>query len=375
MSITDKAYDPADGALLTKSTQKKFRESFAGTSLDATKWDVTVGSGMTVSVLNGELTVASGVDVNSETVITSKDTFTVPFRTLVGFLLTQRIANQDFILECVSADSMSDATDDSNIAGWTLNGTNNTVGAYHTRNVSSSGLLSATLSTINSTAAYSILEIEPFADECWFHSKALDSTNARTASAVRHRDIIDPDRKYKLRIRVKNGATAPASSTSLKLLFIACTDYMELTAEITAGRGGVSAGSAIPAYVTNQITTVTPVLNTSFGGSAIGTWVSAATTNANLVKAGPGAISAVVACNTSAAWKYLKVFNKATAPVPGTDTPIFNIGIPPGSSIALQLPAALRCSAGIGIAITGGSALLDATAVAVGDVSVSMCGI
>lgn len=96
--------------------------------------------------------------------------------------------------------------------------------------------------------------------------------------------------------------------------------------------------------------------------------VSAATTNATLLKATQGVIGRIVASNVSAAVRYVSIFSKSTAPVTGTDTPIFKFAIPAGQTLQINLDAGMRIPTGIGFAITGGAALLDNTAVAAGDV-------
>ena len=100
-------------------------------------------------------------------------------------------------------------------------------------------------STIPTTASGSFFELEPFADESWFHGGALDSTSARSNSYRRHQQIPDPNALYKLRMRWKNGAIAPASNTNAVIQYVALQDYAELTAEITAGRGQSVAGQAL----------------------------------------------------------------------------------------------------------------------------------
>lgn len=95
---------------------------------------------------------------------------------------------------------------------------------------------------------------------------------------------------------------------------------------------------------------------------------SAATTNATLVKNAAGTIFHIFGMNTSAATKYLKFYNKATAPTVGTDTPYLTLALPPTAGFAFDIPEDLAFSLGIGYAITGLAADADATAVAVGDV-------
>jgi hypothetical protein len=55
---------------------------------------------------------------------------------------------------------------------------------------------------------------------------------------------------------------------------------------------------------------------------------SAATTNATVVSAIPCDLYGVIAMNTVAAVKYLKLYNKGSAPVVGTDIPVLNYSPP-----------------------------------------------
>jgi hypothetical protein len=61
--------------------------------------------------------------------------------------------------------------------------------------------------------------------------------------------------------------------------------------------------------------------------------------------------------------RYVKFYNKASAPVVGTDVPLITIGIPAVSSSSFTLPAlvGIDFSIGISFAITLGAADGDAT--------------
>lgn len=99
--------------------------------------------------------------------------------------------------------------------------------------------------------------------------------------------------------------------------------------------------------------------------------VSAATTNATNVTAAAGLCGISQAINNSAsAWAYLKIFDKATAPAPGTDTPVLSFGLPPnGGSIG---PLEFKVANGLGFAITGAPADNDTTAVLANQVIVNL---
>jgi len=144
--------------------------------------------------------------------------------------------------------------------------------------------------------------------------------------------------------------------------------YITNTPAVTITSGTVTTVSTVTA-VTN-ITNGTPISpSATIGGfTTYSTLIAAATTNATLVKASSGNIGVINVFNAAASVRYLKLFNKATAPVPGTDTPILNIPIGAGQSVTISNPAGIKFATGIGFALTGGSALLDATACTAGDV-------
>lgn len=98
---------------------------------------------------------------------------------------------------------------------------------------------------------------------------------------------------------------------------------------------------------------------------------SAASTNARVLKAAAGNLFAIAISNVNAAARFLKFYDKATAPVPGTDVPILTITIPAGNEKIYELGAlGQRFTAGIGYAITGAAADADTTAIAASDVKV-----
>lgn len=101
---------------------------------------------------------------------------------------------------------------------------------------------------------------------------------------------------------------------------------------------------------------------------------SAATTNATSVKASAGRIMALSATNNGAAVCFLKLYNKASAPTVGTDTPVQVLSIP-ANGVPLNLncgPLGLQFSTGIAYAITNLIGDADTTAIAAGQVKLMM---
>lgn len=95
---------------------------------------------------------------------------------------------------------------------------------------------------------------------------------------------------------------------------------------------------------------------------------SASTTNATVAKASMGDLFAITGYNTTAAVVYLKIYNKASAPTVGTDTPVLTIAIPPNAPVPANCMGTgpLYFSTGIAYALTGAAADSDTTAVTAG---------
>jgi hypothetical protein len=246
--MTAGAYDPVEDMLKVKSVQKKWRDSFAGAELNPGRWTNQVGSGATISVATGLLTLASGATADAETWVLSTETFTVPFRVSIGLTLSQRTANQSFWVEAVSVNRETGLPDGQHALALLFDGITATQAKYEVQNGGLSRLTSAA-STFPTTAANGVYELESFADEAWFHGGTLDATTGRANSYRRHQQIPDPNALYKVRLRWLNGATPPASSTNAVVQYIAVQDYAELTAEITAGRGQSVAGQSVAVNV------------------------------------------------------------------------------------------------------------------------------
>ncbi len=105
--------------------------------------------------------------------------------------------------------------------------------------------------------------------------------------------------------------------------------------------------------------------------------LSAATTNATSVKASGGLVFVIHAINFNAAARYLKLYNKASAPTVGTDTPIWTLPIPPnsttGGGFVFSLPTGVSFSTGIAFALTTGIADADTGAVAANEIALNYC--
>ncbi len=103
--------------------------------------------------------------------------------------------------------------------------------------------------------------------------------------------------------------------------------------------------------------------------------VSAATNNATNIKNAGGKVYGYDIYNTNAAVRYVKLYNKATAPAPATDNALLirTIGIPPSGKAVLHIAAGLAgFTNGIGLATTTGSSDTDNTSVGAGDLIIEI---
>lgn len=134
---------------------------------------------------------------------------------------------------------------------------------------------------------------------------------------------------------------------------------------------------AVAKSIANAATSTVPVgvIDTA---SATGTttskhFVTAATINATGQKATPGQLYHCSGLNIAAYPIYIKFYDKASAPAPGTDVPILVVGVPAGAAFDRNFGKGFPFpTSGIAYAVVKGIGDTDATAVAAGDATVSM---
>lgn len=94
------------------------------------------------------------------------------------------------------------------------------------------------------------------------------------------------------------------------------------------------------------------------------------TPSAQQIRSGAGRLISIVATNTNAAARWIKIFNLLGASVtPGTTSALSEIAIPPNQVIEFRLEGGVAFSTGITIMITGAQGLTNNTAVTSGDVT------
>lgn len=96
---------------------------------------------------------------------------------------------------------------------------------------------------------------------------------------------------------------------------------------------------------------------------------SLAGNNAASIKNTASKLAKIVGYNAAAAVRYLRVYNKNSAPTVGTDTPALIIPLPPSSTFEFNLAdIGYHLTSGLAIAITGNAASNDNTAIAANDI-------
>lgn len=359
---------------LVSGTGQRYRREFTDASLSV--WDVVSGSGHTVTAGTGPgLVVTTGTTINTETSLTSKATFSVPFKAAFGFKTSQKIANQDFFLEVVAVDP-TDLTsrDETVVAAWRISGndsTTTTVARVETRNGQAARSQIGGNLTVAAQTSDGIYEIVVESDEVTFHNKGMDSSAQKSLSVIRNSVVPDPNRLYKLRYRFANTGTAPATSTTITSAFASVVDYAEMLVEVMGAQGAATGSSSLPVNITGGnvgLSNGTIGASTGTTGTSMGKVLSAASTNATNLKSTAGRLYGYGFTNTTAAVKFVRLYNKATAPTVGTDSPVLVLAVPPNNSIVAEMTIPATFGTGISFAITGAFADLDATAVAAGDV-------
>ena len=241
-----------------------------------------------------------------------------------------------------------------------------------------------TAATINTTASPgTIITSELTGREVFWADqlRATTTTPTVTLRANRLENIPDDNLDLYLFVWSFNGTTAPASSTTWTMSFCTIEKFANMPVYIQGNRaqgamnplpvifptaqsvtpGALVAGSALIGDVAQQ-----------YRGSATGAasgahLVSAATTNATIVKASAGRVLGWALANTNAAWRYVKLHNQTTTPTAGTGV-VRTIAIPPNGLAQMKLEGGITFATGIGLTTVTGSADADTAAVGVGDI-------
>jgi len=233
--------------------------------------------------------------------------------------------------------------------------------------------------TINTTASPGHV-VQTYADGRnvnWSDTVVASSTvSTVTARGSRIENIPDDNEEVYVYLWLWNGSTAPASTTTWTLGFLSVEDNANVPTYIAGVRpNGAQAAIAVlptsqPVLVagTAAIGDVGQQYRANATGAASGAHlVSAATTNATIVKGSAGRVLGWALANTNAAWRYVKLHNQTTTPTAGTGV-VRTIAIPPNGLAQMKLEGGITFATGIGLTTVTGSADADTTAVGVGDI-------
>jgi hypothetical protein len=157
----------------------------------------------------------------------------------------------------------------------------------------------------------------------------------------------------------------------------AAMELVSVTPVVVENASQVGAGAAMPVQLMGGTTAVTGSVsisgtpNINLPTSLNYNVVTAASTNAAVVKSSVGSLWEVTVSNVTATPVFVKFYNKATAPTVGTDVPVLTIPVAANSTLSMQFGATgKRFLTGIGVAATAGALATD-TAVAVAGVQIN----
>lgn len=268
--------------------------------------------------------------------------------------------------------------------GWNFhrtvyNGTVATTANYDSaRNGYASGDTAATINTSASPGHMGIMTSED--GMAAFLDQLVAGVAKTTHRASRVVNVARDNVELFLQIRVTNGTTAPASTTTFTVGMVSISNYESVNIAVNSVRPQIRNTGMGVIVEEGTLTSVAAV--TTAGTPAVPATPyfvnSAATTNGALVLTGTSGLQALYATNIGATAAFVKLYNKATAPTVGTDVPEMIIPVPAAAGgvpgVAQIIPGfnGYRFALGLGIAITGAVADSDTTAVAAGQVKVKL---
>src|SRR5579875_2541068 len=108
------------------------------------------------------------------------------------------------------------------------------------------------------------------------------------------------------------------------------------------------------------------------GGTSDYHLISAASTNANNIKASNGQVYGYELGNNGASDAWVKLYDTSGAPTAGSGTPKRVIYVPKGQRVGFHTTTGIQFNSGIGLTITGGAADNDTTAVGAAQITVEI---
>lgn len=169
---------------------------------------------------------------------------------------------------------------------------------------------------------------------------------------------------------------AASSTTGSGQIWCGPVTFRYFRCRATAFTSNTSLASTLELYA---LAPTLPITNPSVfavpqtaGGTSDYHLISAASTNANNVKASAGQIYGYELGNNGASDAWVKLYNTAGTPTAGSGTPFRTIYVPKGNRASFHSTTGLNMGTGIGLTITGGAADADTTAVGAAQVTVEI---
>jgi hypothetical protein len=409
-ALHEKIATTPSGALLAGTARDRFFDNFADFDTVDT-WEVLqTGTGMAITgPLGGAaagsspyLNLSSGTTANQKTVILSRATFSAPFELRYQVTASQRIANNRLLVGFVQVDDAGAIVEATSIiaAPDVLNARNAVMHQHDGTTATTSQLrvraAGSAVDTFANAFGTGFTTVATGTGPNWLSATTYgltferDKINSRAYGAnvltntggqfSYDRVLPNPTVRYKLCIILENQA-APASTTDWRLHLVNVMDAARFDVS-PRNPGSSDAAKAFPMWVAGGSMSVTATMTTTTVTPAVPATPyilnSLATTNIALVLTGTSGLQAFYATNTGATIAFVKLYNKATAPVLASDIPAMILPVPAavsGVPGVCTLPigfSGFRFALGLGIAITGGVADNDTTVVAAGQVKVML---
>lgn len=207
---------------------------------------------------------------------------------------------------------------------------------------------------------------------CTFEG-SLDSTNGTDGVWFALRAV----RSNGNTIEYTTGTLAATPAYSWGLSVNACNYFRIRATSHTSGTAtwkiqrGTYATEPVPAAQISGTQPVSGTVTTTPNTPSSSTINSAATTNATSVKASAGTVYSLAVSNTAGSARYVKLYNKASAPTVGTDVPVLTVKVAADDVLNLTFGGiGHRFTAGIALAITANAVDSDTTAIGASEVKV-----
>lgn len=117
------------------------------------------------------------------------------------------------------------------------------------------------------------------------------------------------------------------------------------------------------------------VLGAAIGGTSTYHVVSAGSNNAAVIKAAAGTMYGWAIGSVTGVVRFVKLYDKATTPAPGSDTPTLSIEVPgntSGTGTNFCFTPGIKFTTGIGIAVVANMTDTDNTAIGAGEIDINI---